>query len=102
MGTEWSAAWLRAFNTEVIVISGVFLLFGLYFIRRKQVAPHRACMLTATVFAAAFLVVYVARWLLFAPAHFSGEGPIRAFYYMILISHMILAVVQGPLIIVTL
>jgi putative membrane protein len=102
MGAAPAPPWLPPFNTALIVISGAFLLVGLVFIRRKQVAPHRAAMLTATSFAALFLVVYVARWLLFAPAHFSGEGPIRVFYYAILISHMILAIVQVPLVLTVL
>src|SRR3712207_8664296 len=49
------------FNTALIVVSGVFLLLGYLFIRRQQVAYHRAAMLTATTFAALFLVVYVTR-----------------------------------------
>src|SRR3954452_124020 len=102
MGAAPAPPWLPPFNTALIVISGAFLLVGLAFIRRKQVALHRASMLTATTFAALFLVVYVARWLLYAPAHFTGEGPLRVFYYVILVSHMILAVAQGPLIVVVL
>jgi putative membrane protein len=102
VGTVPAPAWLPPFNTALIVVSGVFLVIGLIFISRKQVALHRASMLTATTFAALFLVVYVARWLMYAPAHFSGEGPIRVVYYVILVSHMILAMVQGPLVLVVL
>jgi putative membrane protein len=94
--------WLPPFNTALIVIIGAYLLVGLFFIRRKQVALHRAAMLTATSFAALFLVVYGARWILYAPAHFSGEGPIRVFYYAVLVSHMILAIVQVPLVLAVL
>jgi putative membrane protein len=102
VGAAPTPAWLPPLNTALIVVSGVFLVIGLLFIRRKQVALHRASMLTATTFAALFLVVYVARWALFASAHFSGEGPIRAVYYAILLSHMILAIVQVPLVVVVL
>ena len=102
MGASPAPLWLPPFNTALIVISGGFLLVGLGFIRRKQVALHRAAMLTATTFAALFLVVYVARWLMFAPAHFSGEGPIRVLYYLILVSHMVLAIAQVPLVLTVL
>ena len=95
-------AWLPPANTALIVISGVFLVIGLLFIRRKQVALHRASMLTATTFAALFLVVYVARYVLYAPKHFEGEGALAAFYYAVLGSHMVLAVAQAPLVIVVL
>ena len=102
MGTAYAPTWLPPFNTALIVVSGVFLVLGLIFIRRKEVALHRASMLTGTTFAALFLVVYIARWVLYAPTHFSGEGPIRVFYYFVLIPHMILAVVQAPLVLAVL
>jgi len=102
VGTAPAPTWLPPFNTALIVVSGVFLVIGLLFIRRKQVALHRASMLTATSFAALFLVVYVARWALYAPTHFTGEGPLRAFYFVVLGTHMLLAMVQVPLIVVVL
>ena len=102
MGSGLAPGWVPPFNTSLIVVSGMFLVLGLFFIRRKQVAPHRASMLTATTFAALFLVVYVARYVLYAPKHFEGEGAIRAFYFVVLGSHMILAVLQVPLVLYTL
>jgi putative membrane protein len=94
--------WLAPVNTSLIVISGVFLLVGYYFVRRREIPRHRAAMITATVFAGLFLVVYVARFLMFAPRIFAGEGAVRAIYLAILISHTILAISVGPLVLVTL
>jgi putative membrane protein len=94
--------WLPPFNTALIVVSGVFLILGYVFIRRKEIARHRAAMLTATVFAALFLVVYVTRFLLFQPKVFAGEGLLRAIYLVILGSHTVLAIAVGPLALVTL
>ncbi|MGH2356132.1 MAG: DUF420 domain-containing protein [Chloroflexota bacterium] len=94
--------WLPPVNTSLIVISGLFLVLGYYFIRTKQIARHRASMLTATAFAGLFLVVYIVRYLLFQPKVFAGEGAVRAAYLVILISHTILAVAVGPLVLVTL
>jgi putative membrane protein len=102
MGTAPAPGWLPPLNTGLIVVSGVFLVLGLVWIRRKQVALHRASMLTATTFAALFLVVYVARYFLYAPKHFEGEGAIRIFYFTLLGSHMVLAVAQVPLVLATL
>jgi putative membrane protein len=92
MGPEHAPAWLPPFNTALIVVSGVFLVLGLLFIRRKDVARHHASMLAATAFASLFLVVYVARYVLYMPKHFEGDGPLRVFYYAVLGSHMVLAV----------
>ena len=98
----WIEPWIPLANTSLIVISGVFLLLGYYFIRRKQVAPHRTSMLVATAFAAMFLVVYVTRALLFETKFFAGEGWVRTTYLAILISHTILATLVGPFVLVTL
>jgi putative membrane protein len=59
-------------------------------------------MLTATGFAALFLVVYVSRALLFETKVFAGEGLVRVVYLTILISHTILAILVGPFALVTL
>jgi putative membrane protein len=94
--------WVAALNTSLIVISGVFLLIGYFFIRRRNVEFHKRSMLTATVFAALFLVVYVTRAMLFETRLFAGEGLIRAVYLFILITHTILAILVGPFALVTL
>lgn len=95
-------AWLPPLNTGLIVISGVFLLMGYYFIRRRQIDRHRLCMLTAAGFAAAFLVVYVTRALLFETKVFAGEGWVRIVYLAILGTHTILATIVGPMALLTL
>lgn len=94
--------WIALFNTSLIVISGIFLLLGYYFIRQRQIEFHKRSMLTATVFAALFLVVYVSRALLFETRVFAGEGLVRVVYLAILISHTILAILVGPFALVTL
>jgi len=99
---ESAQSWLPTLNTSLIVISGVSLLVGYMLIRRKNVQWHKRAMLTATVFAALFLVVYVTRWALFDTKVFAGEGWVRAIYLAILISHTILAILVGPLALLTL
>lgn len=94
--------WVAQLNTTLIVISGICLLVGYYFIRQKKVELHKKSMLTATVFAALFLVVYVTRALLFETKVFAGEGLVRMIYLVILISHTILAILVGPFALVTL
>lgn len=89
-------------NTALIVVSGLFLAAGYAFIRRKRVAAHRRSMLTAAVFAGLFLVVYVARAILFEGKVFTGEGLWRAVYLAILASHVVLAIGIVPLVLLTL
>ena len=94
--------WVPLLDTSFIVISGVFLLIGYYFIRQRQIEMHKRAMLTATAFAALFLIVYVARAVLYETRLFAGDGTIRAIYLIILVSHTILAILVGPFALVTL
>ena len=95
-------------NATLNALSSVFLLSGFYFIMRRRIAAHRACMLAASSVSALFLVMYVAHHALrtyyfgVGPTKFTGEGIIRPIYFSILTSHTILAAVIGPFVIVTL
>ena len=95
-------SWLPAFNTSLIVVSGVFLVIGYVGIRRKRVVWHKRSMITASVFAALFLVVYITRALLLPTKFFPGEGLIRTVYLTILAVHTVIATLVGPLAFVTL
>ncbi|MBI4213142.1 MAG: DUF420 domain-containing protein [Chloroflexi bacterium] len=89
--------WLPILNTSLIMVSGVFLAVGYRFIRHRHVAAHHRCMLTASTFAALFLVVYVARAALFGSKPFEGPHLAYVAYLAILVPHVIAAVGLGPL-----
>ncbi len=99
---EGLAAWLPTLNAALIVISGGFALAGYVLIRRRRVVAHRRCMITAATFAALFLVTYVSRALFFGTKLFTGEGIVRLFYLGVLGTHTVLAIVVGPLVLITL
>jgi putative membrane protein len=94
--------WLPAVNAALIVISGVFLVIGYVCIRSRRIVWHRRSMLTASAFAALFLIVYVTRYLLLGSKIYPGEGVSRAVYLAILISHTLIATAVAPLAFVTL
>jgi len=94
--------WLPALNVALIVISGIFLVIGYVCIRRRKIAWHRRSMLTASVFAALFLIVYVTRYIVLGTKIFPGEGVSRAIYLVILVSHTTIAIAVAPLAFVTL
>jgi len=94
--------WVPLLNTGLIVVSGIFLIVGYVCIRTRRVTWHRRSMLTATAFAALFLVVYVTRYLVLGSKIFPGEGVSRLIYFAILIPHTIIAIAVAPLAFVTL
>jgi putative membrane protein len=91
---------LTILSTTCIVLSGVSLLLGWYFIRgRRDQIRHRNTMLTATAMAALFLVFYVLRWSLYGSKPFPGTGGWRTIYFTTLVPHIILAIVLAPLVV---
>ena len=89
---------LTMISTSCIVASGVSLLVGWYLIRwRRDQLAHRNAMLTATAFAALFLVFYVTRAMVFGSKPFAGTGDWRLVYIAILVPHVILAIAVGPM-----
>jgi len=83
-------------------LSAVFLCLGYVNIRRKKVAAHKACMLTAFVSSTIFLISYVVYHLRVGSVRFQGTGWIRPVYFVLLISHVVLAAAIVPLAVTTL
>ena len=82
-------------NAALNATATVLITAGFIFIKQRKIEMHRACMMTAGVVSALFLVGYVTHKVLMRGVHtpFGGEAPVlRAFYYTMLISHIILAI----------
>jgi putative membrane protein len=94
--------WLPAANAALIVISGVCLAIGYFFIKTHRITWHRRSMITASFFAAAFVLVYVTRWALLGSKGYDGDGASRVIYFAVLISHTAIAIAVAPLAYVTL
>jgi len=82
--------------------SAALLLTGRWFIARKNVAAHRAMMISALVASSLFLASYLYYHAHVGSVHFQGTGWSRPLYFTILISHTILAASVLPLVIITL
>jgi putative membrane protein len=82
----------------------VLLTLGFIFIKSGKILPHRVSMVSAFLVSVIFLAFYLLHKYLVQGVHtpFAGEGFWRSFYYGMLISHIILAIVIVPLILKTL
>jgi len=89
-------------NATLNGISSVLLLIGHWMIRRGRVAQHRLIMLAAFATSTLFLVSYLYFHLHVPEVRFQGTGWIRPVYFLILISHVLLAIVIVPMVLVTL
>lgn len=83
-------------------LATVLIVAGLVAIKRGAVELHKWLMLAATGVSALFLVCYLTYHLNAEPVKFTREGWIRPVYFVLLISHVVLAAVQVPLILRTL
>lgn len=90
-----TAADIPTINAALNATATVMITAGFIFIKCGQRDLHRASMLTAGVVSALFLVGYVTHKVLMRGVHtpFGGEAPaLRAFYYTMLFTHIVLAI----------
>jgi putative membrane protein len=80
----------------------LFLLAGFIFIKQGRINTHRACMVTALITSSAFLTSYLIYHLGFhLQTPFTHPGPVRVIYLTMLASHVLLAIVNLPMILTT-
>jgi putative membrane protein len=82
-------------------IVSVLLVIGLLQAKNKNFVGHRRTMLSAILTSALFLVFYILHHISNADTSFGGVGPVRIVYYILLISHIILAATMLPFILFT-
>ena len=101
LGTERGGA-LPAVNALLNATSAVLLTAGYRFIRARRVAAHRAAMIAAVVASSLFLITYLVHHAQVGSVPFTGTGWLRAVYFPLLVSHIVLAAAIVPLALVTL
>jgi putative membrane protein len=89
-------------NATLNAIAGTLLLFGYRNIRRGRIQVHRRFMISAFAASTLFLISYVIYHANAGSKPFPGQGPIRAIYFFILITHVLLAATVPFLAIITL
>jgi putative membrane protein len=100
-GTSAQYAFLPALNATMNGLAAVSLLIGYTFIRAKRIRQHRAAMITAFAFSTLFLVGYIMHHALHGDVRYPVQAAGRMIYLSLLASHIILAVVSLPLVLVT-
>jgi uncharacterized membrane protein YozB (DUF420 family) len=93
-----------AFNAALNATCFVCLVAGRMAIARRDIPAHRTWMLRAFVASCVFLASYLARFALTGAHNYPGPAWAwdRVTYLAILLSHMVLAVVLVPLVLVSL
>ncbi|MFA6237433.1 MAG: DUF420 domain-containing protein [Bacteriovorax sp.] len=93
---------LPSFNAFLNTLTSLFLITGYILIKRNRIEWHKRFMYAATVTSAFFLIGYISYHHFHGDTKFIATGPIRLAYFGILISHILLSIIQVPLILSTL
>jgi uncharacterized membrane protein YozB (DUF420 family) len=99
---------LPAVNACLNGLSAIFLGFGFYQIRNKNIGAHQKCMIAAVITSALFLACYItyhsylAYHLHVGPTVFRNPPWFRPIYLTILLTHTLLAVIIVPMVLISL
>jgi uncharacterized membrane protein YozB (DUF420 family) len=92
---------LSTLNAILNFTCAVLLTAGYVSIKKRNIQAHKRCMIAALVVSLAFLTSYVIYHSYAGSVEFTGEPPVLYIYYFILITHIILAIVNVPLVLRT-
>jgi len=79
----------------------ILLLVSYYFIRQKKIRIHKILNIITLLLSSGFLVSYLIFHSAGMETKFGGEGAIRYVYFFILITHIILAAIVLPLVLLS-
>ena len=92
---------LPAVNATLNSLATILLVAGFVCIRSKRARAHIICMSCALVVSAVFLACYLYYHYKVGHVQFAGTGTVKTFYLTLLATHIVLAVVNLPMIIMT-
>jgi uncharacterized membrane protein YozB (DUF420 family) len=93
---------LPTVNASLNALAGVLLVLGFYFIRKREIEKHRACMVAAFSCSVLFLISYLTYHYQVGSVRYQGTGTIRTVYLSILATHTVLAAAVPFLALITL
>ena len=79
----------------------VLLLVSLYQIKKRNIRAHKTINIVTFILSSMFLVSYIIFHATGIKTTYGGEGLIRYIYYFILITHIILAAIVLPLVLLS-
>lgn len=97
----WDIHIFARINAVINSAVSVLLLAGLFTAKAGNWRTHRRVMLAAMVLSILFLVSYILHHLFAGETTFGGTGTIKVVYYVILATHILLAGLSLPFILLT-
>jgi putative membrane protein len=82
-------------------VTSVLLIAAFLAIKKKNVWLHEILIKSCIAFSALFLVLYVLYHMTSDSTPYGGEGWMRTFYFVVLLSHIMLSIAVIPFVLVT-
>jgi len=82
-------------------LSALLVSIGYVNIRKQNKRVHKACMIAALAVSTVFMIFYLYYHAKVGYIPFAGQGDIRYLYFSLLASHVILAALVFPLVLIT-
>lgn len=92
---------LPKLNAAINATCSMLLLLSFYFIRQKNIMVHKKLNIITFVLSSVFLLSYITYHWMGQETSFPADNPLRPVYLTILISHIILAALVLPLILLS-
>lgn len=92
---------LPLINAFINGFTAITLIAGFFAIKNGNVILHQRIMTLALILSTLFLLVYVTYHASAPSTKFGGEGIIAYIYYFILLTHILLAIVIVPLVLIS-
>jgi putative membrane protein len=94
----WSMSFLPPVHAILNTLVALALVGALLAVKAGKISLHRLFIFTAMILSALFLLCYVAYHFTTVETKYGGDGWLRVMYFILLISHIILAGVSLPMI----
>jgi len=98
---DFDTSWMPGFHAIANTCAAICLIMAIVFIKQKKIIAHRNMIFGAMLFSFFFLLSYVVYHFTTPETKFCKQGTIRTIYFFILITHIVLAGLSLPFILLT-
>lgn len=97
----WSMAFLPPVHAALNSLVALCLVGAVITVKQGKINAHRNFIVVAMLLSAMFLLCYVAYHFTTVETRYGGDGAMRSLYFFLLITHILLAGISLPLILLT-
>jgi putative membrane protein len=97
----WSMSYLPPAHAIINTLVSICLIGAVITVKQGKISAHRSFIMAAMALSTLFLLCYVAYHFTTVETRYGGEGAMRVAYFFLLITHIVLAAVSLPMILLT-